>query len=227
MRIVPNRQAAPTELLVGVMSGYVPFATVDQEGNLEGFDIDVAKKIASRLGRTLVFKDMSLAALLVALQQGSIDLLLSGLSITKSRAAAMAMIHYQGEGISAFPLLFWKQIPADIKTMQDLQMRVTTSVCIEPGSSQEEFIMGKYPALSLKRLSSMSEIVMDLKYGKSLAAMVDPDILPLLQKQVPELAVLWVPLQEYRIPGNGIALKRSNKTLIDAATAVIADLKKE
>lgn len=221
-----NGKKVSPELVAGVMSGYVPFATVNKVGVLEGFDIDVAREIATRLGRTLIIKDMSLAALLVALQQGKVDMILSGLSITKSRAKTMTMIHYQGRETTAFPLLFWKAIPADIKTIDDIQKRAGAGVCVEPGSSQEEFITEQYPALLLKRLNSMSEIVLDLKYGKSLAAMVDPDILPLLQQQTPELVALWIKLpREYCIPGNGIAIAPQNKALARVVREVVLNLK--
>jgi ABC-type amino acid transport substrate-binding protein len=218
----------PADLTVGVMSCYVPFAVVNQEGDLEGFDIDVAREIAMRLGRTLVLKDMSLAALLIALQQGKVDLVLSGLSITKARSAAMTMIQYQGQAIAAFPLVFYKQVPVAIKTIEDIKNYPDAVICVEPGSSEEEFLAEQYPSFVLKRLSMMSEIIMDLKYGKSLAAVLDPDILPTLKEQNPDLVWLWISLpKEYQIPGNGIALDKKNSALADAVKEIVATLKTE
>lgn len=47
---IGSNQNTNNELIVGVMSGYPPFAQLDTQGNLVGFDIDVATLIAEKLG---------------------------------------------------------------------------------------------------------------------------------------------------------------------------------
>src|SRR6185295_2273496 len=72
-------------LTVGVIIGYAPFAMLNNKTEPEGFDIDIAKAIAHALNKELVIKDMDLSGLLIALQQGSLDCVLTNLSITPER----------------------------------------------------------------------------------------------------------------------------------------------
>ena len=213
-------------LTVGMMSGYPPFMTINPTGDFEGFDVDVAQEIARKLNKKLVIKDMSLASLLLALQQNKIDLVLSGLSITKIRQEKMAMIHYYGKPRLMGNLVFWKSAPS-ISTIEDLKSYPSAVIAVEPGSWQEDFLV-QYPFLQLKNLSAMSEIIMDLKYGKSFAAFLDPDIVPSLQSQYPELKVVEIPLTDaYKSAGCGIAINKDNKALTSALDRITTELKQD
>jgi arginine transport system substrate-binding protein len=88
--------------VVGTNSGFPPFELLDDQGNLVGFDIDLARQIADALGKKLELKDMSFDALIVALQQGKIDCAIAGISITSRRQQEIALIHYFGEPLKKF-----------------------------------------------------------------------------------------------------------------------------
>lgn len=224
---ISTREKNNDQLIVGVMSGYPPFAQLDEVGNLIGFDIDVATLIAQKLKKQLVIKDMNLAALLISLQQNKIDLILSGLCITQERQDRMAMIYYQGKPRTTYPLVFWNKIPENITKMDDLKKYPDAIICVEPGSSQEKFLLSFY-FLTTRQISNPIDIVMDLKYGKSLAAILDPDIVPSLQKKNPELKILDVALPlEFQSKGYGIALNKGNKDLVQKVTAIIEELKND
>jgi ABC-type amino acid transport substrate-binding protein len=204
---------SPT-LTIGIMTPYFPYATLSDSGELEGFDIAVAQELSKRLNRSLVFEDMPLASLLLALKQNKVDLVLSGLSITAEREQALNMIYYYGEPVCTFPLLFWQQKPAEIETLADLAIQPDTVVCVEPGSAQEKFIKTTYPELSLSYVPAIADIVMALKYGKAKAALIDPEILPALLKKAPELVTLDVELPPaFQSRGVGIGINKTNQQL--------------
>ena len=50
-------------LIMGTMSGWPPYVTINEKGEYEGFDIDVAREIARRLNKKLSIKDMDLASI--------------------------------------------------------------------------------------------------------------------------------------------------------------------
>lgn len=219
--------ATSDKLVVGVMSGYEPYAIVNEKGQLEGFDIDVANSIGQKLKKQVVFKDMSLSALVIALQQNKIDLLISGFSITPEREKQMAMIYYQGIPTTSYPLVFWKNIPEGITTIRDLKNNPNAVVCVEPGSVQEKFLL-QFDFLQLKTMGVISEIVMDLKYGKSFAALLDPDILPTLKQQVPELVSIDIQLpKEYQSKGVGIAINKKNNDLTQKVAVAVKELRQD
>ncbi|MCB9493734.1 MAG: amino acid ABC transporter substrate-binding protein [Epsilonproteobacteria bacterium] len=215
----------PKSLVVGVMSGYEPFACLDNQGALYGFDIDIADELSKRLGRKLVFKDLNVAGLLLALEQGKIDILLSGLSITPERERKIEMIYYQGSDCTTYPLVFWGKIPDGITSLDDLVRGQNAVVCVEPGSCQEKYLLDNNQRVTTKTVPVMSDIVLELRYGKASAALLDPDILPGLRQKNSELVSLDVTLPiEYQSRGCGIGINKQNTMLIKSIGENIANM---
>jgi len=219
---------ADNALTVGVIIGYAPFAMLNDQGDVEGFDIEVARALAQALSKKLVIKDMDLSGLLLSLEQGKIDCVLTGLSITPEREKRIELIHYQGEPTTSFPLVFWDKIPQGVSSIKDLAAFPTATVCVEPGSIQEAFLHQQYPTLSLIHLHAMSDIVLNLQYGKVVAALMDPDIYPTLKKKSPQLVSLEVPLDpQFQSRGIGIGINKHNTSLINQVRSIIDALKRD
>lgn len=227
-----NKKATTPQdnLRVGVIIGYEPFAILTSEGVLTGFDIEVAQAIGKKLNKNIVFQDMSLAALLIALEQNKIDMVLTSLSITPERQQAYTMVHYYGQPTREFPLAFWnpgqKSLPA-LKTIADLVQYTTDPIAVEPGSAQEK-LLRTYTQITTKSLNSIQEIVLDLKYKKSYAALLDPEIIPTLQRQNKEIQTLLIAIpDEYQSQGAGIAINKNNTALQKEISKAITLLKQD
>ncbi len=223
-----TKQQNPNELIVGMMSGWAPFMSINAQGESEGFDVDVATQLAKRMGKKLVIKDLgSLATLLLALEQGKIDMIFSGLDITQNRLRQMAMVPYTGSAVTAYQLVFWQKVPTGITTINDLQKLGRPVICVEPGSSPEKFI-DQFPFIDKKSLPSLAEMLMDVQYGKSLALFVEPQVAARLIKKNPALAQLTIPLPPaFQIYGMGIALKKNNQTLTNQVTTTIRAMRRD
>ena len=65
---------------------FVPWTMKSESGELIGFEVDVAKKIAKDMGLKAEFKLYSWEEVIPALQNGEIDVLAGGMSITPARA---------------------------------------------------------------------------------------------------------------------------------------------
>ncbi len=70
---------------IGVDTDYRPFAYMDEQGNMTGFDIDAARWIAARKGFDPVFVGFAWDDIIPALEQGKIDMIYSGLTVTPER----------------------------------------------------------------------------------------------------------------------------------------------
>ena len=221
-------QKSSDELVVGMMSGWAPFMTINAAGEYVGFDVDVAKLLASKLNKKLVVKDMgSLASCFVALEQNKIDMMLSGLDITQDRLKKLNMVPYTGEEVRSFSLLFWKQVPLKIRTIEDFKNLPDAAVCAEPGSAQDKFL-SKFSFINKKPMPSTTDMVLDLRFGKSVAAILEPQVARRLQKQEPDLVALSVPLpDEFVVYGMGIVIKKNKKQLADVVAATIQSLKQD
>jgi len=73
------------KLIVGTSLDFPPFEFVDESNAVVGLDIDIANEIAKELGVKLEIRDISFDALIIALKNNEIDLVLAGLSITAER----------------------------------------------------------------------------------------------------------------------------------------------
>lgn len=213
------------QLVVGTCSGFPPYEVLDEHGTLIGFDIDVAKVLAQRMHKKLVIKDMSFDALILALKQGKIAMALAGISITQARLKEVVLVHYQGAAFTSIPLIFWQHVPEGVSTIHDLQKLPNKTVCVQAGNIEEE-IMKRYDFLTLKQLENIADLLLDIKYGKSIAATLDPDVAQALKQQNPELVILEVPLAPDEQPmGQGIGIAKGNKPLIDQVQAIIEQFK--
>src|SRR5699024_5724087 len=65
---------------------FVPFEMLDQEsGEMVGFDMDILAEVAKRAGFDYNLKTMSFSGIIPALQTGSADVAIAGMSITDAR----------------------------------------------------------------------------------------------------------------------------------------------
>jgi len=129
-----DKIAIAEELVVGTTSGYAPYVSINAEGEYEGFDIDIAKALAEKLGRRLVIKDFgSMPSLILALKQNKADALIWSISITQERQKQMAMVYYQGEKVTSLPLLFWGNIPDNIKSLEDMANKPNAVIGVKAG----------------------------------------------------------------------------------------------
>lgn len=217
--------AGEETLTVGMTSGYAPFVSLNEKGEYEGFDIDLAGELSKRLGRKLLLKDLgSMPSLMLGLKQGQIDALIWAVSITEERKKNMEMIYYQGDQVTEMPLVFWNQIPEEIKTWTDLKGK---AVCVEAGSYQES-VLKKVDGIELKYLDKAADAVLELKYGKSLATCLDASLLPKLQKQFPQMQITLLSLPpEERSLGNGICIAPSNRKLAAQVQAAVEKMREE
>lgn len=74
-------------MTVGNSPDYPPFETIDDQGNTVGFDIDLLQAMAEELGVTVQLKSLSFDTIVTAVQNGQVDIGMSGFSIDAERAA--------------------------------------------------------------------------------------------------------------------------------------------
>lgn len=211
--------------IVGTAAGYAPFVSVNPLGEYEGFDIDVAYAVAKKLGKKLEIKDLgSMTSLFMALDQGMIDAIIWGISITSERLEKVAMIHYQGETRKVEPLIFWKTIPEGIQSLADMHGKI---VCVEPSSSHDTIIR-KFPEIQTISIEKLDDALLQIQYGKADAAFVESAIAQKFKNKYPEIQILDVPLPlTDQVQGVGIVVKKDNQKLVDEIQKSTDDLKSE
>lgn len=89
-------------LVVGMSADYPPYEfTTKENGKTKyvGFEVSLAKQFAKDLGVKLVIKNMDFDSLLVALETGKIDAIISGMNVTAERKKSVdfSNTYYSGD----------------------------------------------------------------------------------------------------------------------------------
>ena len=204
-------------LIVGIEADYPPYAFLDPKGKPRGFDIDVIYALAEKIDSPLVIKQLSWDALILALKQGKIDLIFAGMTITPKRLQEIAMIPYHGNRIKHFAFVS-KEQTIDFFT-------ASGPIAVLSGSPMHDWL-SKQPGLQVKPLGAVSDLLLDMHYGKSIGALVETHSLKGLHKQLPDLHSQLVPLGEDATLGMGIGLRKEDShtfRLVEAAVQQIRD----
>jgi len=214
------------DFVVGTASGYAPYVSLDNNGNYEGFDIDFAELLAKKLNKKLVIKDLgSMPSLMLAVKQKKIDALIWAVTITEDRLKNYEMVYYQGDKTTETPFLFWGKIPEGINSIADLAKE--KAICAEAGSYQEG-ILKQFPKIKIKNVDKVTDAIMEIKFGKSVATTIDHSLVARYQAQYPEIKVLNLPLPESaQSLGNGICLNKNNVELASQVRKAVEELQKE
>ena len=85
----PGARAADT-LKVGANIGNLPWEFQDAHGDTVGFEVDLMKEVAKRLGDDVTFINIPFTGLFAAVQSGQIDAAVSSITITPKRLASVS-----------------------------------------------------------------------------------------------------------------------------------------
>lgn len=80
-------------LVVGLDDAFAPMGFRDEDGELVGFDIDLAEAVAEELGMEVEFKPIDWNAKEAELMAGTVDCLWNGMSVTPDRIENMALTY--------------------------------------------------------------------------------------------------------------------------------------
>lgn len=73
------------ELHMATNAAFPPYEMTSDDGGYEGIDVEVATKIAEKLGLELVVDDMEFSSVITAVQSGKQDIAMAGLTVNEER----------------------------------------------------------------------------------------------------------------------------------------------
>ena len=80
-----NANGIPKKIVAGLDDSFVPMGFKNEKGEIVGFDIDLARAVAQKLGSEVEFKPINWDSKILDLNGGNIDLIWNGLTITDER----------------------------------------------------------------------------------------------------------------------------------------------
>ncbi len=113
-------------LRIGV-STFVPWAMRDKKGDLVGFEIDVARKLAGDMGVKMEHIPTAWDGIIPGLLAGKFDIIISGLSITPERSQTVDFtVPYSHSGLQ---MAANKKLAGNFKGIQDFNQANVTLTC--------------------------------------------------------------------------------------------------
>ncbi len=150
-------------LRVGMEPGYMPFEMTNQKGEIIGFDVDIAKRMAKAMGVKLELVSTAWDGIIPGLITDKYDIIMSGMTLTQERNLKVAFASpYIVVGQS---ILVKKEYANEVKTYRDLN-DPKYKVASKLGTTGEQATKRMIPKASYISFETEQEGVMDLVNGK-------------------------------------------------------------
>ncbi len=212
-----RRVKSAGKISFGMSSDYPPFTFYNNKGELEGFDVDVAREIAKRLDVELNLVVRKWNGIIDGLLDGSYDAILGSMAITedRERIVAFSTPYYH----SSVQVMIRKGAP--FKDLKDLKGKI---VGLEAGSNYVDDAK-KLGMTDIRLFDSGTEAFLALSKGK-LDAVISDQIVGLnaIKLGKYEIEFLGGPLRRERV---GIAFRKEDKALIQAINSILEKMQKD
>ncbi len=147
-----NDLSMEEKLVVGSDTSYPPFGYINEQGNTDGFDMEVIMEIADRLEKEIEVKSMPFDSLYRELNEGNIDLIISALTVNEDRKAQVDYtIPYY-----TMRYLMLTLSDAELRLREDMEGKVVGILHIDKGCLPEQ-ILSRYKVVEYNDIRVMIE----------------------------------------------------------------------
>lgn len=163
---------AKGKFVVGLDATFAPMGFTDESGEIVGFDIDLAKASAEKMGVDVEFLPIDWDSKSMELASGNIDVIWNGFSISDER---------KKEVLFTDPYLTTGQVVV-VKADSDIAKKTDLAgkkVALQDGSTSEEALKADtatYEAIgdsNISRFKENTQVLMEVESGRADAAVID------------------------------------------------------
>ncbi len=188
------------------MSTFVPWAMRNKEGELIGFEIDVATKLAEDMGVEIEFVPTAWDGIIPALLAGKFDVIIGGMTITPERNLtvnfSMPYAH------SSLGVMANKELAESLTWPDDYNSTDVTFVC-RRGATPCTYIADKFPKATLRQFDDQAQTTQEVMNGNAHVVMGSQPLPAFTIYDNPD--VLFSPTDEKIDPGNeAFALRKGD-----------------
>ncbi|MDY6785355.1 MAG: transporter substrate-binding domain-containing protein [Cyanobacteriota bacterium] len=184
------------KLIVAVKDNLRPLGFTDGDGNLQGLEIDIARKLAEELlgdANAVEFRPTSNQERLNVLLEGEVDLVIANLTATESRDRFVNFSRYYYLNHTAFATK-----DPNLNTLGDL---ATRKIALLEGSSTIAVVRYHLPQATLVGVQSYQEAQTLLETGAADAFAADVPVLTGWVQEAPQYRLL-----RDRLPGEALCV---------------------
>ncbi|MBC2580870.1 transporter substrate-binding domain-containing protein [Clostridium sp. DJ247] len=212
------------KLVIGTSADYPPYEfhkSINGKDEIVGFDIEIAQQIAKDLGVQLEKKDMKFDGLLAALNEGKVDMVISGMTPTPERAKN---VDFSNVYYTAVQTIVVRTADKDkIKSTNDLNGK---KIGVQKGSIQEDIAKEQVSGAQAIALGKISDLMLALKSNRIEAAIVESPVAVSNINANKDLVISDIKLNTEEA-GSAVAIKKGTPDLVQEVNKTLDKLKKD
>ncbi len=189
---------------IGSEASFAPFESVDNQGKVIGFDVDLMNAIAEKGGFKVEFKNTPWEGIFASLEQGDIDMVVSAVTITDERKVTMDFSDPYFEARQQIAVL---DTNTSVKTVADLTNKKVAVQTGSTGDTVAKKAMGNTSA-SIKRFESLVAAMQELGAGGVDAVIGDNAVIAFYIKNNPGQKLRMIEDKTTEAEFYGFALKK-------------------
>ncbi|NGP59146.1 transporter substrate-binding domain-containing protein [Paenibacillus thiaminolyticus] len=211
------------KIRVGLMGTYAPYNFLNDKHEVDGFDADVAKEVAKRLGVEVEFITGEFSGLIEGLQKNKYDALVSQVTITEDRKKMMDFsTPYVKNAVNVI-------VKSDNGTIQKIEDFKDKKIGVGLGTNDEKYLrdvaMPKVGKFEIATYNDVITSLKDLDVGRIDATINNVFALkPLIEKNQFKVKAVGEPIKE---DFAGIAIRQNHPELLDAINKALAEMKSD
>lgn len=190
---------------IGVLSELPPWGFLDQNGNLAGYDVDVGKLIAEKMGVKAEFVGMTVAARIAQVMTGKVDMLLATMGMYPDRAKVVQFT----EPYAGLKIIMLAKKSQKIEKLEDA---ANLRIGVTRGAAQDTAISAGLPKTAdIRRFNDNSAAIQALITGQVDAIGANTTYMININKVMPNNE--FEPKLTFNEQWMGIAMKPGQKQL--------------
>lgn len=215
-----SKSSSEDTLIVGTEAAFAPYEYI--EGNeIVGIDMDIAQAIADAMGKKLEVKNMDFDGALLAVQQGKVDFVAAGVSVTEKREKNMDFSDYYVDSTDVIVVNAGSPAVSGTDDLNGKVIGVQQGNVADLWCSDTENVVAK----EVKRYTAFAQAAQDLLNQKIDCIVMDQVPAQELVEATSGLAILEGEENVLFSDQYAIAVQEGNQELVDKINEVIADLK--
>ncbi len=202
-------------LVIGTEGTYPPFTFHDASGELTGFDVEIAREVASRLGVEAEFLETQWDAMFAGLDAGRFDMVANQVGINPERQESY---EFSDPYITSTAVLVVAEDNTEIKSFEDLKGKLSAqSLTSNYGATATSF------GAELEGVEGFNQAIELLNSGRVDATVNDNLTVLDFMKQRPEAKVKVVDKSEDAAQ-SALLFRKGSGALVDEANKALADM---
>ena len=153
-------------LKIGVFSDKKPFGYIDENGEYQGYDVNLARRLAEDLGVKLELVSVDAPNRVEYLQSAKVDIILANFTVTAERAEVVDFaLPYMKVALGV--------VSPDSALITDVEELKGKTLIVSKGTTAETFFTENYPEVTLLKFDSHTEAYNALLDGRGDALSTD------------------------------------------------------